>query len=148
MPETHPLVGSWRVTVSVPPAGAVGTNLAAFGADGTVVVAFPTPVPAQPGQGHRLEFFTPALGAWVAAGDRGAAMTFVALAADENGTPVGSHTVSADVEVDGGGGAWSGPFRIDVASATGEAAGSISGTVSATRITAHPGTSAPSPGST
>jgi hypothetical protein len=43
-----PIVGSWRVAVSV---GSVTglTNLATLSADGTMVVAFPSPRPAPPG---------------------------------------------------------------------------------------------------
>ena len=136
MSPEHPLVGSWRVTVKIPAADVEASNLATYGADGTVVVAFPSPVPAAPGAGHRLEFFTPALGAWSASGDRGAAMTFVSLAADEQGNPVGTHTVTAEVEVDAAGQSWSGPFRIEVTPATGAAPGVIEGTVAATRIVA------------
>ncbi len=148
MAEQHPLVGSWRVAVSLPGAGVVGTNLAQCGADGTMTVAFPTPVPAAAGQGHRLEHYTTAIGSWVAAGGRRVAMVFVSLAADENGAPIGAHTVSADVELDAAGAGWSGPFRIDVTSPAGEAQGDLSGTVAATRIVARPGrASSPSQGS-
>ena len=136
MADSHPLVGSWRVAVRIPSLNVEGVNLGTFGADGTVVVAFPSPVPAAPGQSHRLEFYTTALGSWAASGERGAAMTFVTLAADENGAPVGTHTVSAEVEVAADGGSWSGPFRIDVASPTGQAQGSVAGTVTAARIAA------------
>lgn len=139
MATGHAVVGSWRVTVSVPPAGVVGTNLATLGGDGTVVVAFPTPVAASPGQGHNLEHYTAALGSWVATGEAGAAMTFVSLAADEHGTPLGAHTVSADVAVDAAADTWGGPFRIEVTGPSGEARGSLVGTVAATRIVARPG---------
>ena len=139
MSPSHPLVGSWRVTVTVPGAPATGTNLATYGADGTVVVAFPSPVPAPPGQNHRLEFYTPALGTWLATGERSATQTFLSLAADENGTPVGTHTVTAQVEVDPTGASWSGPFRIGATSPTGDPQATVAGTVAATRITAPPG---------
>ena len=136
MTERHPLVGSWRVAVEIPAGTAVGTNLAAFAADGTIVVALPSPTLAAPGAAHRLEFWTPALGAWEAAGERGAAMRFVALGADENGSPVGTHTVTATVTVDADGRAWNGPFRTVIAGADGADQGSAEGGVSATRIAA------------
>lgn len=141
MATVHPVVGSWRVVVTVPPAGVVGTNLATLGVDGTVVVAFPTPVPASTGQGHNLEHFTAALGSWVATGEHGAAMVFVSLATDEHGNPLGAHTVSADVAVEPTTESWGGPFRIDVTGPKGEAKGGFSGTVAATRIVARPGAS-------
>ncbi len=138
MAATHPLVGSWRVTVRIPAADVEGVNLATCGADGTMIVAFPSPVPAAPGQGHRIEFYTPAIGSWLASGERGATMTFVSLATDENGAALGSHTVSAEVTVDAAGGSWTGPFQITAAGPAGEAQGSVEGTVSATRIVAQP----------
>jgi len=66
-------------------------------------------------------------------------MTFVTLATDENGTPVSSHTVSAEVEVDPTSARWRGPFRIEIASPSGDARGGFEGIVSATRIVAQPG---------
>lgn len=138
MTDRHPVVGSWRVAAAIPGAGADATNLAAFSADGTVVVAFPSPSPAAPGQSHRLEFFGPAVGSWRPVGERGAAMAFVALGVDENGNALGTHTVTATVEVDADGREWPGPFRIEVASPTGAATGAVDGTVTATRIAAAP----------
>ena len=92
----HPVVGSWRIAVDV---GHVHgpTNLATLSADGTVLVAFPSPTPAAAGSGHRLEYWTPAVGSWEANGDREATMAFVALGVDENGNAVGTHTVTATV---------------------------------------------------
>jgi hypothetical protein len=137
MASAHPLVGSWRVTVRIPGTDVEGVNLATCGADGTMIVAFPSPVPAAPGQGHRWEFYTPAIGSWLASGERGATMTFVSLATDENGASIGSHTVSAEVTVDASGASWTGPFRIEAAGPAGEAQGTVEGTVSATRIVAR-----------
>ncbi len=135
MSEPHPLVGSWRVAVQVPGAPA-GANLAAFSADGAVVVAFPTPNPAAAGQGHKLEYWSTALGSWSASGERGAAMTFVSLGADEARTPIGTHTIAATVEVAADGASWQGPFIIEIASAAGAVLASVGGTVSAARIAA------------
>jgi hypothetical protein len=129
------VIGPWGVAIDV---GNVHgpTNLAILSADGTVLVAFPSPTPAVPGSGHRLEFWTPAVGSWSAHGERGAAMTFVALGADENGTPIGTHTITANVEAAPDGQSWHGPFRIDIASIDGAVTASVSGTVNATRIAA------------
>lgn len=130
----HPVVGAWRVAVQIPSVGMRGENLALLAADGTMLVAFPSPTPAPPDQHHRLEYWTPAVGSWDAAGERGARLAFVALGADENGAPVGSHTVTATVEADAGGTSWSGPFRIAVVGSDGAAVASLAGTVTATRI--------------
>ena len=131
MSARHPVVGSWRIAVDV---GHVHgpTNLATLSADGTVLVAFPSPTPAAPGSGHRLEYWTSAVGAWEASDSQGARMAFVSLGVDENGDAVGTHTVSATVTANGQG--WSGPFTIAIAGPDGASLGSVSGTVVATRI--------------
>jgi hypothetical protein len=136
MATRHPVVGSWRVAVTIPGAGAGLVNLARLSLDGGVVVAFPSPTPAPSGSGHRLEYWTPALGAWTATGEREATMTFVALGADENGNPAGTHTVSATVTADSGGGGWQGPFQIEIANADGTIRATVQGTVTATPIAA------------
>ncbi len=135
MSDHHPLVGAWRVAVQVPGAP-VGTNLATFAADGTVAVAFPTPNPAAPSQTHKLEYWSTALGSWSASAERGAAMTFVSLGADESGIPIGTHTITATVEVAADNASWQGPFTIEIAAADGSVLASVGGTVSATRIAA------------
>ncbi len=135
MTEPHPLVGAWRVAVQVPGTPA-GTNLATFAADGTVAVAFPTPNPVAPGQTHKLEYWSTALGSWRASGERGATTTFVSLGADEAGTPIGTHTIAATVEVAADSASWEGPFTIEIAAADGTVLASVGGTVSATRIAA------------
>jgi len=129
----HPVIGSWRVAVDV---GNVHgpMNLAILSADGTVLVAFPSPTPAAPGAGHQLEYWTPAVGSWQPAGDRGATMRFEALGADEHGVPVGTHTITASVAAESGGQGWSGPFTITIAGPDGATTASVSGTVTATRI--------------
>jgi hypothetical protein len=131
----HPVVGSWHVAVDV---GHVHgpTNLAILSADGTVLVAFPSPTPAPPGSAHRLEYWTPAVGAWEPDGDQGATLTFVALGADENGAAVGTHTITAAVAASGDG--WAGPFTIAIAGPDGAPLGSVSWTVTASRIAAKP----------
>jgi hypothetical protein len=136
--ETHQLVGAWRVNVSIPGVGVEFVNLASFSADGTVIVALPGPNPAPPGAGHRLEYWTPALGSWVAAGPTSAEMSFVTLGTDETGASIGSHVVSATVEIDADGASWHGPFAIDVVDPHGVSIGSVSGSVVASRIPATP----------
>ncbi len=132
------IVGSWRIDVSIPGVEQAIVNLATFTSDQTVIVAFATPSPAAPGQQHRFEFFSTALGSWRVEDDGTVVMTFVSLGADESGNPAGTHTISAHITVGSDGQSWGGPFRIDVASATGAALGSVQGTTAATRIVAGP----------
>lgn len=136
MPAPHPVVGSWKVAVSVPGAPARTINIARLSLDGGVVVTFPSPTPAPPGANHAMEFWTPAIGAWTAAVDRDATMTFVALGVNERGAPVGAHTVSATVTAAADGLSWQGPFQIEITSGDGASVGKVQGTVAATPITA------------
>jgi hypothetical protein len=136
MSAIHPLVGAWRVAVTIPGVGPGLINLAIISVDGTLLVAFPSPSPAAPNAGHRLEYWTPAVGSWAPRGDRDAEMTFVALGVDENGSPVGSHSITATVTADADGSGWHGPFQIEIIDAGGTTRGSVSGTVTATRISA------------
>ncbi len=135
MSERHPVVGSWRVTVQVPGAPE-GLNLATLSLDGGVLVTFPSPTPAGPGAAHRLEYWTPAIGRWEPTGDRGATMSFLALGADENGNPIGTHAITATATAAEDGQGWSGPFTITIAGPDDSTLASISGTVSASRLTA------------
>jgi hypothetical protein len=109
-------------------------NLANFGADGTLAVATPSPAPAPPGAGHRLEFWTAALGTWAATDERAAVMTFMTLGADENGNPVGSHIITATLTASADGQALQGPFQIAVNGPDGSPRATATGTVTATRI--------------
>jgi hypothetical protein len=134
MTTNHPIVGSWRVAVDVPEVNLTGVNLASYGRDGTVTVAFPSPVPAAPGSDHKLEFFTTALGSWADTGNGETTMMFVAIGTDENGRQVVSHTISASVTVAPDGATWSGPFSMEIAATDGTVRAVLTGTVSATRI--------------
>lgn len=134
MVERHAIVGSWRVSVQIPGLDAPLVNLARLSADGGVVVAFPSPTPAAPNAGHRLEYWTTALGEWQARDDGAVQMIFVSLGVDETAAPVGTHTVTATATLDADGGSWSGPFQIAIRDPAGNAAGEVAGTVSAERI--------------
>lgn len=132
------IVGSWSVAVTIPGVPDAITNLATVNADGTMVVAFGTPVAAALGQDHKLEFYSAALGSWRVLDDGSVAMKFVSLGVDETGKPVGSHTVSAQVMVSADAQSWGGPFQIEMASASGAVLGSVAGETNASRIVAEP----------
>lgn len=136
MSDRHPVVGAWRVSVSVPGVPSPMINLATLSLDGSMIVTFPSPTPAAPGANHRLEYWTPALGSWSAINANEASLTFVALGADEQGTPIGAHVITSSVTASADGQSWSGPFTIAILGSDDHALGSASGTVSATRITA------------
>jgi hypothetical protein len=136
MPARHPLIGTWRVAVTIPGAPAGLINLARLSADGGVAAAFPSPTPAAPGAAHTMEFWSPALGSWSATDERGAALIFVSLGADEHGAYIGTHTVSATISLDAGDATWSGSFQFAIAGPDGAALGTVAGTIHATRISA------------
>lgn len=136
MVDRHAIIGSWRVSVRNPGLGVPFVNLARLSADGGVVTAFPSPTPAAPNSGHKLEYWTTALGEWEARDDGKVRMIFVSLGTDETGAPAGTHTVTATATLGDAGAIWSGPFQIAITDATGNAAGEVSGTVAAERIRA------------
>lgn len=131
---TAAIVGAWRTTVAIEGAPPF-VNLTTLSADGIVLNAFPTPSPAAPGSTHKLEFFTTALGVWKQAAPGKVSLTFETLGVDENGNPIGSHVITASVDVAAAGSAWSGAFTLTVLDPAGKQTGSVSGTVNATRIT-------------
>ena len=137
MSDRHPVVGTWRVSVEIPGAPAGMVNLATFSLDGGVVVAFPSPAPAAPGAGHQLEYWTPALGRWESTGDRSATMFFTSLGVDEHGASVGTHSIAATLQADANAQGLAGPFTITITGADNAALGTVAGTITATRITAH-----------
>src|SRR5690242_1965017 len=75
---SHPLVGSWRVTVSYAdqPAATL-TNLITYTADGGVLAASTSQLPAVPGAAGTGLTVTEGHGAWAATGARSADATFV-----------------------------------------------------------------------
>lgn len=137
MPDRHPVVGTWRVDVELPGTPATMINLATFSLDGGVIVAFPSPTPAAPGSAHRLEFWTPALGRWESTGSQSARISFTSLGVNEHGTSVGTHSIAATVQADPDGQKLGGSFTITITGPDDATPGSVSGTITATRIEAH-----------
>jgi len=134
---TAAIVGAWRTTVTIEGAPPF-INLTTFSSDGTVLNAFPTPSSAPPGSSHKLEFFTTAVGAWKESSPGNIDLTFETLGADENGSLIGSHVISATVVVASNGASWSGLFTLSILDITGTHTGSVSGTVEAARMSPIP----------
>lgn len=130
------IVGAWRATVRLP-GGEPFLNLTTFLPDGIVFNTFPTPTPAPPGANHKLEFFTTAMGSWELAGNGQVVLRFESLGVDENGTSIGSHVVTATIDVAAGGSSWSGQFALAVLDMSGTQVASASGSVSGARIVAR-----------
>lgn len=137
MSERHPVVGAWRVSVAIPGAPAGLINLATFSLDGGVVVVFPSPTPVAPGAGHQFEFWTPALGRWESTGDQSAAIFFTALGVDEHGASVGAHSIAAMLQAAAGGESLTGSFTMTITGPDDATLGSVTGTITAARMTAH-----------
>jgi hypothetical protein len=97
--DRHPIIGSWRMLVHIPGMGGALTNLVRLSADGGVAAVFPSPAPAAPTAGHKLDFWSTAIGEWEATGENTVRMIFVTLGVDETGAPAGTHTVSATATI-------------------------------------------------
>jgi hypothetical protein len=133
-------VGSWRLTVTeaqAPPFLALGT----FGADGTVVVSPPPVVPPSPHGPATVVHTSAGHGAWETTGPGRAIVTFVLLAADDNGNPFATRTVRANLILGADGQSVSGEFEATVADPAGNVMATESGTIQAIRLIAEaPGT--------
>ncbi len=133
-------VGSWRLTVAeaqAPPFLALGT----FGADGTVVVSPPPVVPPSPHGPATVVHTSAGHGAWDATGADTAIVTFVLLAADEQGNLFATRTIRASLTLGADGQSLSGVFEATVADPAENVMAIDSGVIQATRIIAEaPGT--------
>ena len=138
-------VGSWLLTVAeaqVPPFLALST----FGADGTVVVSPPPVVPPSPHGPASVVHTSAGHGAWEATGANTAIVTFMLLAADEQGNLFATRTIRASLMLGTDGQRFNGEFEVTVADPTGNVMATESGAIQATRIIAEaPGTQAATP---
>jgi hypothetical protein len=133
---TSPIVGPWRVTLTIPDGPPPFLNLTTFLSDGVVLNAFPYPTPMPEGSDHKFEFFTTAVGAWKDVGGGNVKLTFETLGADESGKLVGSRLVTATVDVESDGSGFSGPFTVTMLDPARQQVGAFDGSVSASRIEA------------
>jgi hypothetical protein len=64
-------------------------------------------------------------------------MYFTSLGVNERGASVGTHSITATLQARADGQELTGPFTITITGADDAALGSVSGTITATRIGAH-----------
>lgn len=129
--------GSWRVSVSVSQ-GPTFVNLSTLGADGTVVNSGLPASEPPPGGPPGVVFSSTQHGAWASTGPDAANVTFVGLAADEQGRALGTSTVRASIVLAADGNTFSGEFVTTLADPAGITVATFAGTVQATRIVAEP----------
>ena len=125
----HPLVGTWVVTETSPPAGGPPpvTAVATFFADGNALVTgF--------GDGQR-----PLQGVWSAAGERGVTFTVVGLVVGGGGETDGSlRRIRASVEVGAAGDAFTAAYTFETLNPDGSVGFTYMGPLAGTRVTAEP----------
>ncbi len=135
----HPLVGSWEVLISYEGATAIEvTNLATFGADGTLLVASAGQLPNIPGVFGTGLVLTEGHGAWAATGERTADVTYRSLTLDQTGSISSTNIARMSLAVDPSGDAYSGTCSLELISPNGNSMGSGTGTVRAERIAVEP----------
>jgi hypothetical protein len=134
-PAAPTVVGSWRLTITQIAAAGEASNpsLATFFADGGLMVDDVPARPAPAGLDATAILGSGAHGAWVESGD-GVAFTFVNLATTDDGTFLGTGTVSATGALDPSGNVLSGTYAYGAAGPGGEPLGAGSGTFEGERI--------------
>ncbi len=134
----HPVVGSWRLNLTVTGAMDQEAALDTFTADGTLIASVKPVSPAPPGAPFDHIFTSLMHGSWTAVGPDQVALTIIRLQTDEGGNYLGTVTVRAVIDVSGEGQRLSGPFTYEVADPAGSIAASGTGTAEGTRIEVEP----------
>jgi hypothetical protein len=134
----HPIVGSWRVSLTVDGAMDQESALDTFTADGTVLASVKPVSPAPPGAPFGQIFASLMHGSWTVVGPNQVALTLVRLQTDENGNYLGTVTVPAVLDMNSDGQRLSGPFTYAVADPAGKVVASGTGTAEGTRIAVEP----------
>ncbi len=134
----HPVVGSWRVNLTITGTMDQVAVLDTFGADGTLIASVKPVSPAPPGAPFGQIFASLMHGSWTAAGPGQVAFTVVRLQTDEKGTYLGTVTVRAVLDESSDGQRLSGSFTYDVADPAGHVVASGTGTAEGTRIQVEP----------
>lgn len=127
-------VGAWRVTFDTPTGPS--QSLLTVMADGTLLFSGRPVSPAA--GGFPVIFSSAAHGAWQATGPTDAAMTWVGLVTDGEGTLLAVVTDSVEATLDATGNAWSGAYSATVNDPDGNELYVGGATVQAERITVQP----------
>ena len=134
----HPIVGSWRVSLTVDGAMDQDAALDTFTADGTVIASVKPVSPAPPGAPFAQIFASLMHGTWTVVGPNQVAFTIVRLQTDEKGNYLGTVTVPAVLDVRSDGQGLSGSFTYAVADPAGKVVATGTGTAEGTRIAIEP----------
>ena len=94
--STHPIVGTWLMILT----GTGGVFAETFGPDGSVVAGFPATESGNPIAGaDGVTYLGPGVGVWEPTGPRSVAFTIIQALSDADGTPLGSLTIDAFLEL-------------------------------------------------
>ena len=129
----HPLVGTWRTTLTE--GGEAFPTIDTFAADGAVV-SIDAPVHAL--GPDFVVFESPALGTWEATGDDSDAYTFELFSSDAQGNPAGVVTVSGTRRASDDGQSATGEYAYSVVDPDGNVIAAGRGTDESTRLAVVP----------
>jgi hypothetical protein len=94
--STHPIVGSWLMILT----GTGGAFAETFAPDGSVVAGFPATESGNPLAGaDGVTYLGPGVGVWEPTGPHSVAFTLIQALSDAAGTPLGSLTIDAYLEL-------------------------------------------------
>ena len=94
--STHPIVGTWLMILT----GTGGAFAETFGPDGSVVAGFPVTETDDPIAGaDGVTYLGPGVGVWEPTGPRSVAFTIIQALSDADGTPLGTLTIDAFLEL-------------------------------------------------
>ena len=133
IPSDHPLIGTWRVTVSEE--GMEYPAISTWSADGTYTDITPNVTAVAP---DLVVFGTPSLGTWEGTGDNSGAFTAGYFYSDGQGNLSTVGTISGDFEVGDDGQTGTGSFSYAVFAPDGALVHAGEGMVEATRLTIVP----------
>jgi hypothetical protein len=94
--STHPIVGTWLMILT----GTGGAFAETFGPDGSVVAGYPATEIGNPIAGaDGVTYLGPGVGVWEPTGPHSVAFTIIQALSDADGTPLGSLTIDAYLEL-------------------------------------------------
>jgi hypothetical protein len=130
--QAQGFIGSWRLTI-MPAQGTPVPALMTCCADGTLISSS---LPVEPALGSPVDvlYVSSCHGTWEATGPDTGRCTFVGLAANGQGQPFGSATITSNVTLGSDGQTFTGSYHATVADPEGTTMATEDGLVQATRI--------------